>query len=89
MPDETATESWETEDEIDAENINPEVPKELWDSLVWQAIRTAIDVSQTKEEVLRKVKQWNNKNNPRLPEKELIQKVIWALHNWDTKFRKA
>ena len=87
MPDETTTEPWEPEDGIDAENINPEVLKELWDSLVWQAVRAAIDVSGSKEEVLRRVKLWNTNNNPQLSEKELIQKAIWALQKWATKFR--
>ena len=73
---ETANEPWEPEDGIDSENINLEVPKELWDTLVWQAIRAAIEVSQTKEEVLRKVKLWNTSNNPQLSEKGLIQKAI-------------
>lgn len=79
--------NWKPEDDIDSENINPEIPRELWDSLVWQAIKKAIDQSDTKENVFRLVKLWNTKNDPQLPEKELIQKVIWALQNWDTKFR--
>ena len=86
MSDEAATNGWECEDSLDVENINPEVPKELWDNLVWQAIRAAIDVSDTKQEVLRQVKLWNTKNDPQLPEKELTQKVLWALRKWETKF---
>ncbi len=89
MSENTEPSAWEPEDDIDAENINPEVSKELWDTLVWQAVRSAIEVSQTKEEVFRRVKQWNTKNDPQLPEKELIQKIIWALRKWDTKFRNA
>ncbi len=89
MPDETSTDSWEPADGIDAENINPEVPRGLWDSLVWQAIRAAIDVSDTKQDVIRTVKLWNTSNDPQLPERELVQKTIWAMRKWDTKFRRT
>lgn len=85
----TAIGSWDPEDGIDAENINPEVPQEVSESLVWTAIRVAIDASETKEEVLRRVKGWNKDNNPELPEKELVQKVLWALRKWDTKFKET
>jgi hypothetical protein len=71
---------------LDAENINPEVPKDLWVGFAWKAIRIALDVSSTKEEVMKRVKAWNLKNNPRLPEPELIQKVVWAFKKWDSKF---
>ena len=89
------TDPWELESEnasspagegLDAENINPEVPKDLWAGFAWKAIRIALDVCSTKEEVMRRVKAWNNKNNPRLPESELIQKVVWAFTKWDSKF---
>jgi hypothetical protein len=88
--------TWETEDSnddlddtIDAENINPEIPEENWDSLVWLAIKAAIEVSETKEAVLRKVKKWNVNNDPPLPEKEVVQKVLWALRKWDSKFHRT
>ena len=74
------------EEGLDAENINPEVPKDLWAGFAWKAIRIALDVSSSKEEVMRRVKVWNSKNNPRLPEPELIQKVVWAFKKWDSKF---
>ena len=94
MVNQKATDPWDLEpddnsssgDGLDAENINPEVPKDLYAGFAWKAIRIALDVCSTKEEVMRRVKAWNNKNNPRLPESELIQKVVWAFTKWDSKF---
>lgn len=88
----TEKDPWELEpgrdpDEIDADNINPEIPRELWDSFLWQAVRAAIDVSNTKEEVIRRVKLWNTHNRPQLPEVSLVRKTLWALKNLDTKFK--
>ena len=87
--DETETTAWKPEDDIEAENINTEIPRDLWDTLLWQALRIAIDAGETKEQVLRMIKAWNSRNTPRIPDKDLIQKVIWALGKWDTKFRKT
>jgi len=97
MPEKIATDAWDLEEEekapptdsINTETINPEIPRELWDNLLWQATRMAIDVSETKEEVIRRVKRWNKQNNPQLDEKGLVQKVLWALSKWDTKFHNA
>jgi len=86
MVEETATGSWEPEDDLDAEHINPEIPKKLHKSFVWSAIQVAIEVSDTKEEVIRRVKGWNKHNNPLFPEDSLVRMVIWAIKNWDTKF---
>lgn len=75
---------WDIEpDSIDAENITPEIPKELWNSFIWEAVRAAIPGSKTKDDVIRKVKQWNTHNNPRIPETELVRKVLWALRTFD------
>jgi len=90
MDNESNKDTWALEpDDIDADNINPEIPKELWDSLAWKAIRVAIETSDAKEEVLRRVKKWNTHNNPRMPEKQLVQKSLWAMRNWENKFTTA
>lgn len=93
MSNETKNNSWELEsgidpDSIDADNINPEIPKDLWDGFLWDAVRAAIPGSRTKEDVIRKVKQWNSHNNPQIPETELVRKVLWALKTWDTPFKR-
>jgi len=87
MPNDTSTDSWDPEDSIDAENISTEIPDESRDGLLWQAIKAAINVSDTKKDVLRKVKLWNTYNDPQLSETELFQKTTWALRKWDSKFR--
>ena len=90
MADEIKNNAWDIEpDSIDADNINREIPKELWDGLLWLAVKAAIEVSNTKEEVLRKVKVWNTHNDPCLPEKTLVQKALWAMRTWDNKFASA
>ena len=76
--------SWAIEeDSIDADNITPEIPRELWNKFIWDAVRAAIPGSQTKDDVIRKVKLWNTHNNPQLPEADLVRKVLWALRVFD------
>lgn len=87
MDNATENNAWDIEpDSIDADNINREIPKELWDNLLWLAVKAAIAMSETKEEVLRRVKLWNTHNDPQLPEKTLVQKTLWAMRTWDNKF---
>lgn len=92
MTNENEKDSWELESEIEHDriyspNINPEVPKELWDNHLWEAVRATIRICMTREEVLRMVKRWNMDNNPRISELELVRKTLWALNTWDTKFK--
>lgn len=87
-PDRTDADGIDT-DAIDADNIKPEIPKDLWDSFLWEAVRAAIPVSNTKEDVIRKVKLWNTHNNPQIPETELVRKVLWALRAWDSPFKRV
>jgi len=94
MDNETNKDPWELEPGIDpdaiaADNINREIPKDLWDGHLWKAVKAAIEDSNTKEDVVRKVKRWNTYNDPQLPETELVQKILWALEKWDTKFKRA
>ena len=72
---------------LDVDNISQEVPKSLFDSFAWRAIRRAFEVAATKDEAFKRLKAWNQGNNPQLLEKELIQKAIWALSHFDNKFR--
>ena len=54
-PDKPEDSAWDMEpDSIDAENITPEIPKELWNSFIWEAVRAAIPGSKTKDDVIRK-----------------------------------
>lgn len=75
-------------DDLETEHVNPEMDKSLWNTLVWQAIREALDKATAKEDVFRMVRLWNLQNNPQLPQKELDQKIIWALRHFENKFRK-
>jgi len=71
------TDPWMTEpddskplgDGLDVENITPEIPKDLWDSFAWRAIRRAFQVSATKDDVFKRLKVWNKDNNPQLLKK--------------------
>jgi hypothetical protein len=75
-------------DDPDAEHVNPEMDKSLWDHLVWQAIRVALDMADKEPDVFRIVRLWNLQNDPQLPQKELDQKIIWSLRHFENKFRK-
>lgn len=70
-------------------NITPEVPKEQWKDYLWIAIKEAIELARTREDVFRMVRQWNADNNPRIPELDLVRLIQWALDNWDTPFKKG
>lgn len=97
MADNKNSEKWNTEKDSDPEAINPEdqsdepqpeniipsIPKKNWDPMTWHAIRYYIDHSKTREEVIRKVNEWNANNNPRLNEQSLMKKVIWAFEHFD------
>ena len=76
------------DDDAAAENISPDIPPDLWNDLVWSAIRVAIDKSSTRDDVFKWMKDWNDKNNPHLSQKEVDKKTLWALRHWDNKFRR-
>jgi len=79
-----ANDPWHIDpDDIDADYITPQIPRALWDSFIWQAVRVAIPGSETRDDVIRKVKQWNTHNNPQIPETDLVRKVLWALRTFD------
>ena len=96
MKDNNESKKWDTEkddgegthpeeqpDEIMPENINPAISKSQWDKMTFHAIKMYFDSSKTKVEAINKVKGWNANNNPRLNEKSLMKKIIWALENFD------
>jgi hypothetical protein len=78
--------SWNTESEDGSEllleQIIPDIPRELWDDIIWRVLRELISVSNSDNEVLTKIKQWNSNNDPQVPEKELFSKALWALRKW-------
>jgi hypothetical protein len=89
MPEKNNADEWQLEEDderIYAANITPETPKESYKRYVWDATWAAIDVSDTRQEVFRKVLGWNEKNDPKVPESSLVKMVRWALDHWDTKF---
>ena len=79
---------FELETGLDVEQITPDIPETTWDQLVWQALRAAIEISNTKKEVFQLMRDWNGRNDPKLKQANLDKKVIWALANWDNKFRR-
>lgn len=84
MTDKIDNDDWHTEDDsLEADNINPEVPKELWDSFTWKAIKESFSKSRSAQEALTKVRKWNEGNSPKIPERSLLKKFKWALENFD------
>ena len=67
--------------------ITPDIPETLWDTLVWNAFREAVEIAETKKDVFELMSGWNVDNNPKLEQKSLDKKVFWALLNFDTKFK--
>lgn len=71
--------AWITEDNIVADNICDLTPELLYDRLVWDAIRESFDISASANAALNALVEWNKKNSPVIPQKELGKKFIWAL----------
>jgi len=78
--------AFELEKGLDSPQITTDIPETTYDQLVWQALRAAIEISNTKKEIFQLMRDWNNFNNPKLKQASLDKKVLWALTNWDTKF---
>jgi len=76
----------EDSDNIDAENITPATPVTSRRHRVWVAIRVAMDVGGTKDDVMRRLEVWNSKNDPQISEDALRRMVEWAYDHWDTEF---
>ena len=72
---------------INSPQITPDIPETTWDTLVWQAFRAAIEISPTKKDVFEAMNDWNDLNDPKLKQASLDKKVLWALLNFDTKFK--
>jgi hypothetical protein len=84
---------WELEKGIDYEhigtpNITPEMPAKECKRLFWMAVRASASISDTEEDVLRKVKWWNGKNNPPIPEKRVEELVRWEIKRRYPRLRK-
>jgi len=85
MVNEHVPDDWDPEDDaedIDADSITPEIPPEMYKTFVWRSIRAAMDIVLDRDEVIRMVKKWNLKNNPKLSEPQLVNMVIWAFKHW-------
>lgn len=74
---------------LNAVNINKEIPPSNRKDFIWAAIREALDISNTEEEVFYNIKQWNLGNDQRVPEKDLLKMTAWAMQKWENKFRNA
>jgi len=71
---------------LDSPHITPDIPETTWDQVVWQALREAIDLSESKKDVFQLMRDWNDDNDPKLKQASLDKKVLWGLTNWDTKY---
>jgi hypothetical protein len=78
---------FELEKGLDSPQITRDLPETTWDTLVWQAFRVAVEISDSKKDVFRLMNDWNDGNDPKLSQKALDKKVLWALLNFDTKFK--
>ena len=72
---------------LDSPQISPDIPERLWDTLVWKAFKVAVEMAKTKADVFQLMSDWNDDNNPKLDQKALDKKVLWALLTLDTKFK--
>ena len=71
---------------IPTPNITPDVPNEKRKDYVWLAIRWAVLIAENVDHVYTLVEEWNTKNDPRIPDRELRKMIRWAINRWDTKF---
>jgi hypothetical protein len=78
---------FELEKGLDSPPITPDIPQRLWDTLVWQAFKKAVEIAETKKDVFDLMSDWNDDNNPKIDETALDKKVLWALLTFDTKFK--
>jgi hypothetical protein len=78
---------FELEKGLDSPPITPDIPETLWDTLVWKAFGEAVEKAETKKDVFELMSDWNDSNNPKIDQKALDKKVLWALLNFDTKFK--
>jgi hypothetical protein len=78
---------FDPEHDLDCEHITPKTPKTLYDTLLWQALRLAIDVSDTETDVYQNMTDWNANNDPAFSQKDLDKKVHWGLTHFDSKFK--
>lgn len=81
---------WRTEspfENVMIENTTPETSAKYRWTLMWRAIGHALRVFETREEVDEFVLSWNQGNDPRLDEYDLLRKVDWALLNYPSKLK--
>jgi len=67
---------------INAGNITPDTPEELWGTLALMALDQITEVSETVEEVIGRSALWDKGNNPHLPVEFLMSKTFWSLRHW-------
>lgn len=70
---------------LQAPNITPEVIGQ-WKAYIWRAILEAIHISYNTIDMYILVKEWNTRNNPRIPELELDEIIRSTLDRWGIGF---
>ena len=73
-------------DRIEAENICPEIPMPERLKAIWRAIREARGMSDSKEEKMRLLLEWNLLNKPAVTEHTLRSMLAFADSHWDNIF---
>jgi len=73
-------------DKIHASNITPETFKQR-KAYLWEAVRQAIYIADTRADVFILVAEWNRNNKPRIPGKQLIREIRSTLNEWRNKFQ--
>ena len=89
--DETERDPWELEegfpsDWIPTPNITPDMPNKKQKACVWPAIRWAMFIAETVEQIYTLVEEWNMKNDPRIPDHVLRKLIRWAIKKLNTQF---
>ena len=75
--------AWDTEDNLIAPNITDITPVALYDSFVWKALEEALSESLTAKSAMDRLTKWNENNSPKVPEKALAKKFVWAVEHYD------
>ena len=75
--------AWIPETNVIVDNICDLTPVLLYDRMIWAAVREAIEINLSAKDALNALLDWNDKNQPKVPQKELLGKFDWGLRHFD------
>jgi hypothetical protein len=70
---------WIPESNVVVDNIGENTHPALYDTLIWQAGKEAIEINLSSKSALDALLEWNLKNDPKVAQKDLINKYIWLV----------